>query len=176
MESVSPSHPGPIGTSPDARRPPLLTGAGRFLDDLKRDGLLHLGVVRALHAHARVRGIAAAEAAALPGVLSVLGPADLPEAGRPLPSPYGSHSRARPHAQPVLARERVASTWESTVAVVVAEDPYRVADALEAVTVDYEPLRACPHRGRVPSTGRRGSTTAGPNNVGVVVRGATGDV
>ena len=103
METVSLSHPGPIGTSPRRTEDrPLLTGAGRFLDDLKRDGLLHLGVVRALHAHARVRGIAAAEAAALPGVLSVLGPADLPEAGRPLPSPYGSHSRARPHAQPVF--------------------------------------------------------------------------
>jgi carbon-monoxide dehydrogenase large subunit len=175
MESMSPSHPGPIGTSPRRTEDrPLLTGAGRFLDDLKRDGLLHLGVVRALHAHARVRGIAAAEAAALPGVLSVLGPADLPEAGRPLPSPYGSHSRARPHAQPVLARERVRYVGEP-VAVVVAEDPYRVADALEAVTVDYEPLPPV----LTVEESVHGPTRlhdGWPDNVGVVVRGATGDV
>src|SRR3989442_10082022 len=139
MESVSPSHPGPIGTSPrrtEAR--PLLTGAGRFLDDLKRDGLLHLGVVRALHAHARVRGIAAAEAAALPGVLTVLGPADLPEAGRPLPSPYGSLSRARPHAQPVLAGERVRYVGEP-VAGGVARGPPPPAPAPQAGAPGHRP-------------------------------------
>ena len=54
MESVSPSPPGPIGTSPRRTEDrPLLTGAGRFLDDLKPDGLVHLtlrgpdGTVRA---------------------------------------------------------------------------------------------------------------------------------
>ena len=46
-----------IGASPrrtEDRR--LLTGAGRYLDDLARAGLLHLGVVRSVHAHARGGG------------------------------------------------------------------------------------------------------------------------
>ena len=35
----------------------LLTGVGRFVEDVVRTGAAHLGVVRAVHAHARVRSI-----------------------------------------------------------------------------------------------------------------------
>src|SRR5215510_5300271 len=44
-----------IGASPrrkEDRR--LLVGGGRYLDDIARDGALHLGVVRSPHAHARI--------------------------------------------------------------------------------------------------------------------------
>ena len=47
-----------IGSSPrrkEDRR--LLVGAGRYLDDMTREGLLHLGVVRSPHGHARIRAI-----------------------------------------------------------------------------------------------------------------------
>ena len=48
-----------IGTSPlrkeDLR---LLHGAGRFVDDLRREATLHLGVVRSAHGHARITRIA----------------------------------------------------------------------------------------------------------------------
>jgi aerobic carbon-monoxide dehydrogenase large subunit len=172
---VPPTPSGPIGTSPRRKEDgPLLTGSGRFLDDLKRDRLLHLGVVRALHAHARVRGIDGAGAGTLPGVVAVLGPADLPEARRPIPSPFGGRSRARSHAQPVLAQERVRYVGEP-VAVVVAEDPYHLADALEAVTVDYEPL---PPVATVEAAAHAETRLhdGWPDNVGVVVETATGDV
>jgi carbon-monoxide dehydrogenase large subunit len=127
-----------IGAAPlrkEDRR--LLTGQARFLDDLTREGLLHLGVVRSPHAHARVLKIVAADALALPGVVAVWGAADLPELARPRPSPQ----KGRPWELPVLARE-VARYVGEPVAVLIARDPYRLADALAAVRVEYEPLPA----------------------------------
>src|SRR2546426_5992298 len=59
------------------RRPPRstlfpYTTLFRSLDDITRPGLVHLGVVRSPHAHARVIAIDATNARALPGVLGVL--------------------------------------------------------------------------------------------------------
>jgi aerobic carbon-monoxide dehydrogenase large subunit len=51
---------------------PLLRGRGRFVDDLAVGGLLHAAFVRSPHPHARIRGVASAAAAALPGVHAVL--------------------------------------------------------------------------------------------------------
>src|SRR2546427_302730 len=131
-----------IGASPrrkEDRR--LLVGVGRFVDDLAREGLLHLAVVRSVQAHARIAKIALAEARALRGVVAAWSAADLPETARPMPSAYGAVRKGRPWSQPILARDRVRYVGEP-VAVVVAESPYRVADALELVRVEYEPLPA----------------------------------
>ena len=99
---------GLIGTSPrrkEDRR--FLVGAGRYLDDLTREGLLHLGVVRSLHAHARVLKVDTREALALPGVVAAWSAADLPEATRPiLAGSEGAH-KGRPFAAPVLGRNLV---------------------------------------------------------------------
>ena len=48
--------------------PALLTGRGRFVDDMKLPGALHACFVRSPHAHARVGTIDASAALALPGV------------------------------------------------------------------------------------------------------------
>jgi len=54
-----------IGASPRRKEDlRLLTGAGRFLDDLKRPGMVHLGVVRSVHAHARIARVDARAARA----------------------------------------------------------------------------------------------------------------
>src|SRR4051794_31986048 len=55
----------------------LLRGAGRYLDDHREPGLLHLAFVRSPHPHARVRGIDGSAALALPGVVALLTLADL---------------------------------------------------------------------------------------------------
>src|SRR5437870_1638037 len=115
-----------IGSSPprkEDRR--LLTGAGRFVDDLRREGLLHLAVVRSVEAHARIAKIALAEARALRGVVAAWSAADLPETARPMPSAYGAVRKGRPWSQPILARDRVRYVGEP-VAVVVA---YRDAES-----------------------------------------------
>src|SRR5215475_7443390 len=48
--------------------PALLTGRGRFVDDLDLPGALHACFVRSPHAHARIRGIDATAVRAMPGV------------------------------------------------------------------------------------------------------------
>jgi carbon-monoxide dehydrogenase large subunit len=165
--------PSPIGTSPRRKEDaPLLRGRGRYLDDLRRPGTLHLGVVRSLHAHARVAGIAAEAARALPGV-SVFTAADLPEVAGGIPAPFGGTPNTRPYVQVALAGEIVRYVGEP-VAVVVADDPYRLADAMDAVTVDYEPLAPV----MTVAGAARGVERVHadwPDNVAVVARGATGE-
>src|SRR5919198_3276431 len=129
-----------IGPSPrrkEDRR--LLVGGGRFVDDLTREGLLHLAVVRSVQAHARITKLALDGARALPGVVAAWSAAELPEAARAMPGAYGGGKTGRPWSQPILARDVVRYVGEP-VAVVVAESAYRVADALELARVDYEPL------------------------------------
>ena len=159
-----------IGASPKRKEDlRLLRGAGRFLDDIVRDGMLHLGVVRSTEAHARILKVRATDALGLPGVVAIWSAGDLPELGRSLPS----SAKGRPVAVPVLARETARYAGEP-IAVVVADDPYRVADALAAVTVDYEPLPPLAS----PGEALRSSThlhDGWPDNTAIVARGAVGD-
>jgi carbon-monoxide dehydrogenase large subunit len=164
-----------IGESPPRKEDaPLLIGEGNFLDDLRRPRTVHLGVVRSLHAHARLLKVHTAVAAAGPGVLAAFAAADLPEVESSIPAPYGRGQGARPFTLAVLARDVVRYVGEP-VAVVVAEDPYRLADALEQVAVDYEVLPAV-----VAASAARPVTTLvhaeWPDNVALAVRGAVGDV
>src|SRR5690349_7143818 len=55
----------------------LLTGKGQFIDDKPEDGALWLHVLRSPHAHARIRSIDTAAAAAMPGVAAIYTGADL---------------------------------------------------------------------------------------------------
>ncbi len=116
----------------------LLTGAGRFVGDLTRPAMAHLGLVRSPHAHARVVGIDGGPARRLPGVLAVLTVRDLPALAATVPA-LMKETGFRPYHHPVLAGDRVRHVGEA-VAIVVADDPYRLADAVEGVAVEYEPL------------------------------------
>ena len=55
----------------------LLTGKGAFIDDKPEDGALWLHVLRSPHAHAKIRSIDTAAAAAMAGVSAVFTGADL---------------------------------------------------------------------------------------------------
>src|SRR5580658_5630926 len=59
--------------------PALLSGRGRFVDDVKVVGVLHACFVRSPYAHARVHGIDAKAALAIPGVHAVIAANDLPD-------------------------------------------------------------------------------------------------
>src|SRR5260370_14237916 len=125
-----------IGASPirkEDRR--LLAGAGRYLDDLRREGMLHLGVVRSVQPHARIVKIQASRARALPGVVDVWSAADLHEITKPI----GGAITRRPFAQPVRLRD-VARYVRDPPAVVIAGRAYRAADAHHLVGVQSEPL------------------------------------
>ena len=116
----------------------LLRGEGRYLDDLRRPGLLHVAIVRSAHAHAVVRAVRAERARRLPGVVAVVTARDMGVGARPFPLllPHRGLAAATWSA---LAGERVRFVGEA-LAAVVADDPYRAVDAADAVVVDYEPL------------------------------------
>ncbi|HKA63502.1 MAG TPA: molybdopterin cofactor-binding domain-containing protein, partial [Methylomirabilota bacterium] len=121
--------------------PRLITGAGRFVDDLRVPGCLHAAMLRSPHAHARILAIDVAAARRAPGVVGVFVAEDLGSAGDPMPI-YAPHPalpvpcKIRP-----LARERVRFVGEP-VAVVIADDVYRACDALDLIRVEYDPLPA----------------------------------
>ena len=66
---------------PRIEDPELVSGRGRFLDDIALPGMVHAAFVRAAPAQARINGIDVAAAATLPGVIAVLTAADLGVAG-----------------------------------------------------------------------------------------------
>jgi carbon-monoxide dehydrogenase large subunit len=121
--------------------PPLLTGQGRFLDDINPAGVLHAAFVRSPHGHAGIRAIDTSAALALPGVHAVFTAADFAPHLKidrlivGLPSPAYRQDVNRP----VLAKDGTVHVGEP-VAIVIAENRYIAEDAPALVDVDYEPL------------------------------------
>src|SRR5262245_70508 len=70
---------------PRREDPRLLRGEGRFVDDVKRPGMLHAAFVRSPHAHARIAAVRPDAARRLPGVAHVFTYADLERFMAPLP-------------------------------------------------------------------------------------------
>lgn len=117
--------------------PALLTGRGKYTDDMPVPrGTLHAAVLRSPHAHAEIRAIDIARAAALPGVIRVLIGEDIKKHSAPFLIVV-----KEPMDQWCLAVQRVRFVGEA-VAVVVAEDRYIAEDALDLIEVDYSPLPA----------------------------------
>lgn len=123
--------------------PALLTGKGCFVDDIHLLGTLHAMFVRSPYGHARIKGIDAAAALALPGVHAVMSTTDLPESARAkrLPLFVPNPAITQPLMPYVLAREEVSFVGEA-VALVIAESRAIAEDAAALVIVDYDPLQA----------------------------------
>ena len=64
----------------------LITGRGKYVDDVKIAGMLHVALVRSPHAHALIKNIDVSAAAAVPGVETVFTGADLQEQMGSLPA------------------------------------------------------------------------------------------
>ncbi|MDN3568176.1 xanthine dehydrogenase family protein molybdopterin-binding subunit [Paeniroseomonas aquatica] len=122
----------------------FLTGQGRYVTDIATPGTLHGHVLRSPHAHARITGIDAAAARAMPGVRLVLTHADLAAEGiGPLPCPavVATVAPIIIPARHALAADAVRHVGEA-VAFVVAETAAQARDAAEAIAVGYDPLPA----------------------------------
>ena len=121
--------------------PRILTGAGRYVDDVKLPGLLHAAFVRSPLAHARVLAVDASAAEALPGVVAVLTGADLDAMTVRGPDPVlafiGLGGSGPDYS--LLATDKVRFVGDP-VAVVIAESRYRAEDGCELVEVDYDDL------------------------------------
>ena len=114
----------------DAR---FIQGKGNYVDDVKMPGMLHMDIVRSPLAHARIKSINKERALAIPGVIAVLTAEDLkPLKLHWMPTLAGDVAA-------VLADEKVHFQMQE-VAIVIAEDRYIAADAIEAVEIEYEEL------------------------------------
>ena len=123
--------------------PALLTGRGRYVDDVKIAGTLEACFVRSPYAHAKIRAIDTGAARAAPGVQAVLTADDLPGlmAKQPIPMILPVLGIKAFRTQLCLARDEVSYAGQ-TVALVVADSRYRAEDAAALVDVDYEVLPA----------------------------------
>lgn len=115
--------------------PALIRGKGRYVDDIKLNGMLHVAFVRSPFAHATITSIDAGEAMSLEGVHAVYTADDVRHLGPLLAQvPVGK-------LRPLLADGVVKHAGEA-VAMVVAESRYLAQDAADSVFVDYETLPA----------------------------------
>ncbi|MBK17910.1 MAG: carbon monoxide dehydrogenase [Rhodospirillaceae bacterium] len=124
----------------------MLTGKGRYVDDMSMPDIAYAHVVRSPHAHARILNIDATAVSAAPGVILVLTGQDV------IDEKIGdltchSFPKLPPDSpsfcptQPVLARDKVRYVGEG-VALVVAESLAQAEDAAELLEIDFDLLPA----------------------------------
>ena len=124
----------------------FLTGKGRYTDDMVVPGMKYAAFVRSPHAHARITGIDASSALAMPGVIAVLEGKQLQADGiGNLICGWMIHSKdgtpMKMGAWRPLAVDTVRYVGDA-VAIVVADSAAEARDAAEAVAVDYDELPA----------------------------------
>jgi carbon-monoxide dehydrogenase large subunit len=124
----------------------LITGKGRYTDDLHFEKAAQAYVVRARVAHANIRNIDTAAAKKMPGVLLVLTGDDVKADGLgdvPCHAPLNNRDGSPRHdtPRPALAIGKVRHLGQP-VALVVAETYAQAQDAAEAIEIDYETLPA----------------------------------
>ena len=157
--------------------PALLTGRGRFVDDVKLPGTLHACFVRSPHAHAKFTAIDASAALALPGVHAVMTADDLPASMRdvriPMMLPVAGNPALR--TQHCLARGEVNYAGQA-IAVVIADSRYIAEDAANLVMIDYDALPAASDARDAIALGAPPVHSDLPSNVALVVPTTYGDL
>ncbi len=141
----------PVRRKEDLR---LVTGKGRFSDDVNLPRQLYAVMLRSPHAHARIRGIDSRKASAAPGVSAVLTGADFRADGikhipynvftlHPAEVQLVNTDGTPPFVTPCysMAIDKVRYVGE-VVAMVVAQTIAQAKDGAELIEVDYEVLPA----------------------------------
>ena len=119
----------------------LLSGHGRYIDDIKLPRMLHACFVRSPHPHAKVVSIEVAAAKDAPGVAAVFTAADINPKCEPFVGVALHRPGHRSAPQHLLAAER--AVWQGQpVAIVVAESRAEAEDAAELVAIEWQPLPA----------------------------------
>ncbi|MCR8723012.1 xanthine dehydrogenase family protein molybdopterin-binding subunit [Frigidibacter sp. ROC022] len=124
----------------------LLTGHGRYVDDIAPENAWFVTFVRSPFGHARILGVDTSAALAAPGVKAVLTVEDLEAMGLSIGmtatvQTNRDGSKGAAPLRPLLAKGKVNYVGEA-VAAVVAETLVQAKDAAELVEVDYEDLPA----------------------------------
>src|SRR5438067_5754455 len=161
----------------------LLTGGGRYSDDLNLPGQVYAVMVRSPHAHALIRSIDAEAARGMPGVLAVLTAEDIKADGlNPLPNIANSHpadiSIQNKDGSPVVRPQQTAIIGPELchvgeiVAAVIATSLAAAKDAAELLVVDYQPLAAVTHS---LIAAEPGAPRARRDSANIILDGEVGD-
>ena len=119
--------------------PRLITGEGRYVDDVQLPRMCYAAILRSPYAHARIRNIDTSKAEKAEGIVAVLTGKDILGKIRPLPCAAHPVPEMKTPTHYALAVNKVYFVGHP-VAVVVAEDRYLARDALDLIEVDYEEL------------------------------------
>ena len=130
--TTRPAPPAPIGESvPRRDGPAKVTGSATYTVDVGLPGMAHAQVLRSPYPHAQIRSIDTRAARLHPGVIAVVTADDLPDVNLIYGHAVADH--------PLIATGKVRFVGEPVVGI-VAEDRVTAAEAVQLVTVDYEPL------------------------------------
>jgi len=130
-----------IGASVKRKEDPsLITGAGKYVGDVKLPGMGHVAFLRSPYAHARILSINTSAAGAREGVLAVVTGEDMRDQWEPVPVAGGDHALEH-YSHLALSLERVRHVGE-VVAAVIATSAEIAEDALDDIEVEWEELPA----------------------------------
>ena len=120
--------------------PRHVTGRGLYTDDFILPGMLQAMILRSPHAHAKILSVDPAQALANPNVIAVITPDDIKQSTKPFkPGRYAAGLK-RPIDEYAGAVDKVRYVGEPLGAV-AARDRGTAEDALELISVEYEPIR-----------------------------------
>ncbi len=156
--------------------PRLLTGTARYTADITLPGMLHAAILRSPHGHARIRSIDTAAAARAPGVVAVYTGADTEGVLQPIPCAWllpNAGLKTTPYR--AMAKDVVRYVGDA-VAVAVAETAHQAYDALDLITVDYEPRPAVVDPEQAAKDGAPQLHSEAPGNVAFHWTVAGGDI
>lgn len=152
----------------------LLRGSGRFVGDIIRPGMLYAAILRSSVPHGHLKRIDTDRARKMPGVVSVITFADMPNV-KPIPMRLAPRDDLIRALQKPLASDRVRYVGEP-LAVVIAESRYLAEDALEVIDVEIESLEAVVDARRAVEKGAPVLHLAVPDNIAGHFVEKTGDV
>jgi carbon-monoxide dehydrogenase large subunit len=147
----------------------LLTGRGRYQDDLTLPRQAYAVFLRSPHAHARIGSINTKAALAAPGIVAVYTGADYEADG--LAMPKAMMPRKKADGSPMFAPQRPALVSDRAryvgdpVAMVIAETLEQAKDASELVEVDYEPLPSVTSLAEAAESGSPRVWDENPDNI-----------
>jgi carbon-monoxide dehydrogenase large subunit len=147
--------------------PRLITGHGRFIDDMTLPAMAHMAIVRSPYAHAKIRSIDPSAAKKAPGVQAVYTYADFKDhitGGLPVSASFVAEKKQVPNQFPI-AHEEVVYQGQP-VAVVLADERQQAADGASLVEVDYEPLAAVMDIEKAMEKGSPTVHAGAPDNIG----------
>lgn len=118
----------------------MVTGHGRYTEDITPPGTVYAHFLRSDYAHAKIKSVNTKKARKMPGVIGVYTGKDFRGELNPIPTAWAiPNSELKIPKYPAVAVDKVRYVGDP-IAVVVAETPFQASDAAEMIYVEYEPL------------------------------------